>query len=674
MDWLELVLSYCCVVLVLCGPGWLFGRALGLRGLLGLGVAPAFSSAFYAAGTVVLAHLGISWSPLPVAVGALAVATAALGATTVIRRWRARPSSPPPAGIWSAPALWGLSWRSWLFWTVVVASIIMIVPTVIGMGSPDAPLQQWDAVFHLNGVALIQETGVADNLNGLYGADLSVYYPTVWHAMVSLAVDLGGPLTSSSIMTAANASTLVIGSVGWFTGLAAFAQACWPRRPEIVVLTVAAGAGFSMFPTVLLSTLAQWPNGLSVMLVPGTAALVITTVRAITRRERLAGCGPLLLALCSLVALVGVGAAHGTGVLGVAIVAGPYVVAGGLLAVAAAWRGPHRRRVIIGAGAAAVLTVVIVCIALTSSVLDGLMSYQRLPQRSYPVSVLRTLFDAVLLPWPGALLITGAVVVGAVTAVRQRSHRWLVVATATVIVLVALAAGPENPLRGVTGFWYTQAARIEALYPVTASVLAAMGLVAFSTWLRSRWIARRGRGARGRPVWSSAAITASVLAVAFVTSAGFQAPQRAIRFAHAYDPSQISWGTMLSVEELDLMRGLPDLLDDDAFIIGDPFSGAPFAWSIGLRGVVYPQLNTSTVDEPRTYLMNHFRDIRTDPKVCEYLDELGVTHFYQDSAGRKQGAKVHPGAAGLRDVDTTEGFTEVAVAGRAALLKIDLCE
>lgn len=673
MTWVELVLPSFAFALVLGGPGWVIGRALGLRGLLGLGLAPALSSACYAVGSVVLARLGIDWSPLPVAAGVLAVAVAALGATRLAHRARPRTAPVVAARVWREQALWGLSWRAWLVWAVVVGSIIMIAPTVVGMGAPDAPLQQWDAVFHLNGVALIQETGAADNLNGLYGPDRSVYYPTVWHAMVALALDLGGPLTPSSIPAAANASTLVIASVGWLTGLAAFAQACFPRRPGIVVVTVAVASAFSMFPTVLLSTLAQWPNGLSVMLVPGAAAGVVTTVRAISGRTRLAGGGPVVLGFASLAALVGVGSAHGTGVLGVALVAGPFVVAVAVSAVVAAWRGPHRRRAVAGIVVGVVLAAGLVYAAGTSSVLAGLTNYDRLPQRIYVVSVPRTLLDWVVAPWPGSLVVTVAVVLGAVQTFRGQSGRWLVAATGMIVALSAIAAGPENPLRALTGMWYRQAARIEALYPITAAVLAALGIAVLSGWLRERWVARREAGAGTRGVWSTPALAALVVVVAFLTSAGFQAPHRAQRFAQAYDPSQIRWGTMLSVEELELMRELPDVVDADAVIIGDPFSGAPFAWSIGMRRVVFPQLNTSGRDEGSAYLLEHFREIGTDPKVCEFLDELAVTHFYQDSAGEAEGAKVNPGAPGLRDVDTSVGFTEVAVAGHATLFEIDLC-
>lgn len=50
-----------------------------------------------------------------------------------------------------------------------------------------------------------------------------------------------------------------------------------------------------------------------------------------------------------------------------------------------------------------------------------------------------------------------------------------------------------------------------------------------------------------------------------------------------------------------------------------------------------------------------------------------MTHFYEDEAGELDGAKVDPESPGLHDVDTSTGFSVVAVAGTATLLTIDAC-
>src|SRR5699024_6980010 len=109
-----------------------------------------------------------------------------------------------------------------------------------------------------------------------------------------------------------------------------------------------------------------------------------------------------------------------------------------------------------------------------------------------------------------------------------------------------------------------------------------------------------------------------------------------------------------SPEEVALVRDLRTLVGPDAVILGDPHNGAAFALAMGGRRVVLPQLGTSAMDASQTYLRAHFRDIADDPEVCRHVEELGVTHYYEDTADVTDGAKVDPESPGLRDVDTSD--------------------
>ncbi|MBI9114065.1 DUF6541 family protein [Sanguibacter suaedae] len=698
MVWLELVCACAVLAVVLIVPGAVMLRAAGLRWLVALGSGPPLSALVYAVLAPVLAASGVPWNLVSVtaavvvivAIGSLVCVTlrrrpggrdrlpqtgltsdaaaAAEGRTGVQARGELHVPTPQALTPHAATILGRtVPWRTAFVATVLVSTTVFVVPTVLGMGSPDAPLQQWDGVFHLNGVALVQETGVASSLDGLYGEGRSVYYPAVWHSMVALVPPVVAPP-----VVAANASTLVMGSVGWLLGLGAFATAVFPGRRGVVLVAVALGSAFSMFPTVQLSTLSQWPNGLSVMLVPGAAALVVLSVHGWQRLGSAAHRA--LLTSAALASVAGVGAAHGSGVFGGLLVVGPLVLAAVATGVRSLWSSGRRARVVVPAAVLGAVMVVAVVVLSRSSVLQVLMNFERLPQRTYVVSVPRTLLDMVLWPAPGNVVLSVAVVVGAVVLLRRRQERWLVASGVLVVAFVAFAAGPDNPLRALTGIWYTQAARIEALYPVVASLVGAVGVVTIAERAAARWERRRpsGGSARSSPGPVGSAVVA-VLAVAFVTSAGFQTPQRVHRFAEAYDPEEIMWGTMLSAEELALVRSAGDLLPEDALVLGDPHNGAAFFYGVGGRDVLLPQLGTSAMDATQTYLRENFRDVDVDPKVCELVRERGVTHFYEDTATVEDGAKVDPESPGLHDVDTSDGFEVVAVAGTATLYEIQAC-
>ncbi|MGO1315973.1 MAG: DUF6541 family protein, partial [Cellulomonadaceae bacterium] len=449
MEWLELAAASVLLTVVLFAPGAAALRLAGARGLVVLGAAPALSSALCALAALILARTGVRWSLGTVGALLLVAGAGALLLRVLRRRTRAAaPAKTPSSGAPRSPWI-----RRWLAVAVAVGTLTLAVPTLVGMGSPGMPLQQWDGVFHLNGVALVHEIGVADSLDGLYGQGASVYYPAVWHSMVALV-----PPALATPVVAGNASTLVIG-LGWLLGIAAFTQALFPARPALVPLATVLASGFSMFPTVPLSTLAQWPNGLSVMLIPGAAALAVRTGRRWRTEGARRGFGTGVLAL---LAALGVAAAHGSGAVGLLVVVGPYALVVLTGAVHGWWRAGHRVALLSAGVVTAALGAGAVLVLVRSPILRSLIEYERAQVRTYPASVLRTLLDTVLSPVPGNAVISAAVVIGAVVLLRGRRHRWLILSGAVVVLLTAIATGPPGPQRALTGLWYSQGARIEA--------------------------------------------------------------------------------------------------------------------------------------------------------------------------------------------------------------------
>lgn len=699
MAWQAVAVMCVLFTVLLVAPGALLLRSIGVRGLTALGAGAAVSSALWAAATAVLATADVAWRPVP-AIGTVVVlgALLAMVAALVRRRADARVGlgvvGPRRTVRERVHARWAARTRAdpapWvLVLVLVLASMLAIVPVAVGMGGPDAPLQQWDAAFHLNGVALIRETGDASSLHGLYGAGKQVYYPTVWHSLVAL-LPVTGATGVFDVSAAANASTVAMASVGWFLGLAALAREVFPTRRWAPALVIAVGGAFSMFPTVQLSTLAQWPNAMSVMLLPGTCALVVAAVRASRDRvprtrqhapqARRPGPRAGILWSAALGAVVGVGAVHGTGVFGFLVLVGPYLVATVWGAARHAVRDGRGRLVAAWCAAVLVLGAAAVAVLLTSPVMAVLLRFERVPQRDYWESVPRTVFDLVLTGGPGNLVVSCAVLVGAGVLLRAREHRWIIVSAVAVCALTALAAGPAVPLRAVTGLWYAQGARIEALYPIPAALLAVVGIAWAGERLGVLWAARRTGGpptTEGAEPRASEQVTRRAAAVVLVllavaSSGGYQAAERAERFAEAYDPDHIRWGTMLSAAEIDLMRRLPGQLPDDARILGDPSDGAVFAYALAGVDVVLPQLGTSGMDAHQAYLRASFRDIREDPLVCEHLAAVGATHLYVDPTGAEGGAKVDALSPGLQDIDTT-GFRLVESGGAARLYEITAC-
>src|SRR5690625_1675114 len=198
MTWWD-VLPHALVIAFLVGvPGAVALRLLGVRGLAALAAAPPVSVAGVGVLSVVLAPLGVPWR-LPAVLGGLTalLALLAAGAWAVTRR---RPVEDRPDVPGRRPAPLGRRGVVPVAAAVVAGFLLLAAPVVATLPAPDAPLQQWDAVFHLNAVVAVRETGVVTPLGGLaplYGdGTLAPYYPTGWHALVAAAP--GAPVPAAT--------------------------------------------------------------------------------------------------------------------------------------------------------------------------------------------------------------------------------------------------------------------------------------------------------------------------------------------------------------------------------------------------------------------------------------------------------------------------------------------
>src|SRR5699024_2547417 len=225
---------------------------------------------------------------------------------------------------------------------------------------------------------------------------------------------------------------------------------------------------------------------------------------------------------------------------------------------------------------------------------------------------------------------------------------WVVGAWALVVVLTALAAGPPTPLRVLTGLWYSQPARIQAVLPVVAVPLAALGCLVLGGA-----VARR-LGRRAGPVpavvraggATTSRAAASIAVLALVTSVPWTVPAAAGGFAEAYKPGATRWGHLLSPDEVRLLGRLDRVLPPDALVVGDPANGAALVWAVADRRVLLPQLSVSNLTADQRLLRASFSDLVTDPAVCDAVRRNGITHLYVDTATAADGAKVDADAPG----------------------------
>lgn len=646
LDWWRAVPAAATALILLLGPGLAIARSWGLRRWTAAGAAIPLGAAVVGLAEILAAAAGARWLPWGWAVIAALTCALALPGPLLRARRRARapggpdrPAPPRPGGGADATGAAGAS--RLVTGAVVVAVCALGAALVIAMGSPTAPPQAFDAVFHLAAVGAVREGGSASSLGGLAALyqGAPVYYPSVWHGMVALLP--GGAVEAS------NAMILVVGAVAWPLGVAGLlteALRDGPREPgpdaapaadpagarrargRAVALVTVLSAATVGAPTVLLTALAVWPYALSVAALPGALALAVRARRAVAQHCGRGATAPAALVLAAL-AVLGVALAHGTGLFNIAILLLPVVVDG---AAKLLRRGGRTRLAALVCLAAAALVAAAGAWAMRGP-LTGLFGYER-PGGSAAGTFFQALID---LPQYGPLashglpvgvVLLALAVLGLRGARDERVRPWAGAALVA-LVLVVLVGGPQWPGRQVGSPWYLQKSRIEPLLLIPMLVLAAHGAAAL---LSPGGAVRPGRLRR----------PAAVLAPLVLVAVAGRIPLQIELARSVYDAERIAFGTLTTPEELAFYASVGDALPAGAVVVGSPSRGATYLGPVADVELVYPTRVRPREGSAELALARAAPDPRPGSEACALLDELGAEYYVsveRDPAGLRYG-------------------------------------
>ena len=139
--------------------------------------------------------------------------------------------------------------------------------------------------------------------------------------------------------------------------------------------------------------------------------------------------------------------------------------------------------------------------------------------------------------------------------------------------------------------------------------------------------------------------------------------------AYRLDPS----AALLTSDEAALLERLDDETPDDALIAGSPWTGTSLAYALAGRDVVELHVfGSRNADE--IYVDEHLRDIDKDPRVCNAVRALGVSHvldfgtqnvFNRDDAAADR--------AGIQNLAPGEHLELVDSQGDARLFQVVGC-
>ncbi len=648
MNWFDAAPTALVTVAWLLLPGAAISYLAGLRGIAAWAVAPITSIALIA-GTAVLAEMiGVAWS-VWIVLTMCAAAIAVVAAVAIpLRRKAVFAPVPDPRRVTLA-ALAGL----------VPAVVLGVVTVVRAIPAPDALSQTYDALFHYNALAYIQDSHKASSLTlATFGnPDLpGVFYPAAWHDLGSLLM----MSTGTGIPVAANLVSVVAAVVLWPLSCLLLVRQLFGRNTAALAITGTLSMGFAAFPWDLLGFGVLWPNLLGMTLAPAVLAVVFTITG--WARDDAIGRGRALLTLP--VVLVATGLTHPNVLFSVGVLSlVPIAAAIGARAVRLRKEGRTLR------GVAEFLAFVVVFAAAwywaatTPAFADVRNIYW--PPYETPANAVG---DVVLNATNkrDALWLLSAVVIAGIVAANRLRTLWLIVAghAATTFLYVLTASINRPDTRMFTGFWYNDSHRLAAMIPITAVPLAVGGIL-----LLAVKITQKREGSRfSRLPGTAVAVGLTVLLL--VLTAGLYPTDRENRVKVAYNVSDSS---KLATKDMERFYArIKNEIPEDALVAGNPFNGSAMLWALADREVLFPHFR-SEHNKDQTILAVHLNEVGTEPAVCASVRRLGVDYLLVGAAKfRKYDGYWHY-YRGLSDPGSAPGFELVDSDGANKLYRITAC-
>ncbi|WP_137844331.1 DUF6541 family protein [Microbacterium sp. 2FI] len=631
-------------------PGLVMGAGLRLRALALWAIAPVLGVAAFAGLALVYGVVGIPWSAWSILVG-----VAVLGGLAWLAGWWLGPRR--PAARSSAHGLRLLAAG------LAIGILLTTARFVIYVHDPAAISMTNDAVFHLNAVRHILETGSASSLQVSSVVGSRGFYPAAWHALASAVVLFAGV----EIPVAANLVSLVIAAGVWTLGVTWFAQRMTGIPPIAVAMTAALSASLAVFPMLMFQWGVLYSFALSLALVPAVAGLAVGSAQWMQSDSPVAGrlrsavlLGTLLVAGVGAIAL-----SQPASLLTLSIIAVSWFT---WWAIAAAVPATGRKRaLLIGAIAGVWVAFVLLWIALTRSTSGSHWP----PFRTKLEAIADVLLNGpVLLP-----VLTGVsilMIAGVIVAITRPQLRWLATAWLVLGGLYAVAASVGNPIlrRVLLGAWYADPYRIAAACAVVIVPLAAIGLAWIATWAARSLSRRHGAEAAAfGAAWGLAGVAA--LGIASLIAAPM-IQMRAVTQGTVDAESRYITEDYLSPDERVLLERLDEFVDEDDRVIGNPSTGMGFGYMLSGRDV-FPRTWAHPRTDPWKLIQTDLRDVGTNAAVCDALEVYGSPSFVLDfGLGEETPGRYE--LEGMTDFAGQPGFELVDREGEASLWRITACE
>lgn len=607
-------------VVLLLLPGGLIGLVARLRGWTLVAAAPLFGYAVTGIAGPLWTAVGLGWSPASWALGVAVVLAAAVGLRVVTRR--REPPGPAPLPRWSPAAQAGVALCT------VLAVAVGIVVVMGGIRTLSAVPQDWDAVFHANGIRYIAETGDG-SLSGMGRTNWyepgapAVFYPNSYHLLAAVMLDL----TGSTVPTVLNAHTIVV------PGLLAVSLVAMVRRFGGRPVLAGASALTAVAVTSLYDSLWRGPLlpfATGVALSPVLVVLALDTLDQPTLRRSLRRLALFALGMAGLLCL------HPSVLVGAVLFTVPAIV----------HRWLRRPRAVPREAGTLLLGGVLAAAGCAAQLAGSISSAANLAVVTWPaeLTVWGAVGDVVTFAHGmqhGQLGLTAFLVVGLLAYPRLGALRWVGVPALLFGALFVVAAASDEPwAKTVTSLWWNDRWRLIALTAVPLCVLVGHGVATAQRVLADALTNTAG------PRVVAAGSTLVTLIVFVAATSGLYIARDQARMEN-----NSGQGPAVSPLEIAGMHAVAAIVPPGQRVLNDRGDGS--AWLYALTGVPpvaghYDEMHTGA---DATLLAERFNQYPTDPAVRAAAARLGVEYVQLDAGFLRTNASRSPGLTGLAEAD-----------------------
>jgi len=258
-----------------------------------------------------------------------------------------------------------------------------------------------------------------------------------------------------------------------------------------------------------------------------------------------------------------------------------------------------------------------------------------------------------------ALILTGAVL-----CARHRNLAWLLIPFAFLLWAIIHIDNNPDTISFIVAPFYGRYYRIAGALAIISIVLITLCISKLTHWMLQVW---PGYATFFQSRYTGPLVLSLFLALSYgVVNNLFQYESRYGRTAELTSMAitrERDWW-LVSEEELVMQQDFAASAPANTIVLGDPRFGTAYLYGLFGVPVVFPH-TTGRWSVDARWLAVNFRDIGTNPRVCQVIDDLQANYYYHDTV-------THGRSPFFLDVDFEDlidrGILEPVTSGGSAMI------